>query len=106
MSYVRISVVCPQHGSEADVQAVPGRLADYLGQQPGNIASYRLQAAEGSKRFGRISIWQSEHHAERAAGTQHDLALRAELNLVVDPASHAEFAFQATQAAVNSAGRP
>ena len=100
MPYVRISLVRPQHGREAALHSLIERLADLYSKQPGNLASYRLEHADGSNRYGRISIWRSEEDAQRAAGSERDLALRSQMNLVVDPESHEEFSFNGIAAAV------
>lgn len=98
MPYVRISFVRPRHGREAAVRSLIGQLVEYYGAQPGNIASYALAHTDGSLRFGRVGIWQSEDDAERAAQSEHDLALRSELNAVIDDGSHEEYSFEGTPA--------
>ena len=103
MPYIRISLIRPQHGHEAALKTVSEQLTEYYGSQPGNLASYRLEHADGSNRFGRITIWQNEADATRAAGTEHDLALRSQLNLVVEPESHEELSFEGTAAGVPAA---
>lgn len=102
MPYVRISVVRPRRGKEEAVREVIDQLVAHYGRQPGCVGGYRLEHADGSSRFGRIGIWQTEDDAERAAQTEHDLALRAELNALVDEASHEEYSFDGTPAAVQS----
>jgi hypothetical protein len=53
---------------------------------------------DGSGRIGRIGIWEQEDDAERAAQSQHDLALRSELNIVIEEDSHEEYSFNGVPA--------
>ena len=46
-----------------------------------------MQHVDGSNRLGRIGIWATDADAERAALTDHDMALRAALNAVIDEQS-------------------
>jgi len=102
MPFVRVSVVRPQRGKEEAVRKVIDELVAYYGRQPGCVGGYRLEHSDGSSRFGRIGIWETEDDAEQAAQTEHDLALRAKLNALVDEASHEEYSFEGTAAAVQS----
>lgn len=93
MPYIRISIIRPLHGQEAAAQTLITQLTDYYGRQPGNLASYRLDHDDGSNRYGRLSIWRNEEDAERAAVSEHNLALRSQMNLVIEPESHEELSF-------------
>lgn len=100
MPYVRISLMRPKRGQEHRLTELIDQLVAYYGQQPGFIRGYRLNALPGdtSGRLGRIGVWESAAAAERAAGTDHDLALRSEVNMVVEDGSHEELAFEGVQA--------
>lgn len=102
MPFVRVSVVRPKRGKEEAVREVIDELVAYYGRQPGCVDGYRLEHTDGSSRFGRIGIWQTEADAQQAAQTEHDLALRAKLNALVDQATHEEYSFDGTPAAVPS----
>ena len=67
--------------------------ADFA-RQPGYLAGYLLAHSDGSNRYGRIGVWESEEHAEHAAQAEHDLALRSELNRLIIPESHEELSFE------------
>ncbi|MBM4414678.1 MAG: hypothetical protein FJ035_00055 [Chloroflexi bacterium] len=99
MSYVRISFVRPLHGREDAVRSSIDKLVEYYGGQPGHLSGYRLEHVDGSLRFGRIGIWRSEEDANKAAQSEHDLALRSELNGLVEQGSHEEFSFEGTSSA-------
>lgn len=94
MPYVRISLVQPLPGKEENVRQLLAELADYYRSQPGHLAGSSLEHLDGSARLGRIGIWSSEEDAERAAQTQHDLALRARLNSLVEEDTHQEYSFE------------
>lgn len=99
MPFIRISIVRPKRGQEERARELIDSLVDYYARQPGHVAGYRLEHNDGSSRFGRIGIWEREEDAERAAVTDHDLALRAELNRIVEDETHQEYSFVATGAA-------
>ncbi len=96
MPFVRISIVRAQRGQEQHARELIDSLVDYYARQPGHVAGYRLEHNDGSNRFGRIGIWEREEDAERAAVTERDLALRSELNRIVDEETHQEYSFDAT----------
>jgi quinol monooxygenase YgiN len=92
LAYVRLSVVKPLRGQEQHVEDVMRRLAEAGSQQPGCIASYVLRPHDDSGEVARLAIYEDEASAERAANTDHILALRSELHLSVQP-GHQERAF-------------
>jgi hypothetical protein len=94
MPYVRISTMRARAGEEARVRDLLDSLIGYYAKQPGYIAGYRLESADGS--IGRIGIWQREEDAEHAAQTDHDLALRSQLNMSV--VEHEEHAYDGVEA--------
>ncbi len=96
MAYVRISLMRPKRGQEQRLTDLIDQLAAYYRQQPGFLNGYRLSALPGdtSGRLGRVGVWESAAAAERAAGTDHDLAMRSEVNMAVEDGSHEELAFE------------
>lgn len=95
MPYIRLSLVTPKPARERHAADLLRRLASVHRSQPGYLAGYLLAARAGSRSIGRVVIWRDAQAANAAASQQHDLALRSELNLVIDPASHRESAFEA-----------
>jgi heme-degrading monooxygenase HmoA len=98
MSYVRISLMHPKAGQAEALNALLDRLVEYYEQQPGYLTGYRLRDIDGSGRVGRLGVWEHENDAERAAHSDHDLAMRSELNMVVDEDSHEEYSFEGVRA--------
>ncbi len=82
-------------GEEARVRDLLDSLVTYYAQQPGFVSGYRLESTAADGTFGRIGIWEREEDAERAAQTDHDLALRSQLNMSVT--DHAEHAYQGAE---------
>lgn len=93
MAYVRISLMQPKRGQEERVGQLLDDLIEFYEKQPGYITGYRLRPHDGSNRVGRIGIWEHQDDAERAATDGHDMALRSELNMVVEDGSHQELSF-------------
>jgi len=93
MPYVRISLMRPKHGREDEVNELIDRLVAYYEQQPGYITGYRLRNIDGTDRVGRLGVWDRHEDAEHAATTDHDLALRSQLNLMIEDESHEEYSF-------------
>lgn len=100
MAYVRISLMRPKPGQEQRLADLIEQLVTYYQQQPGFLHGYRLSALPGdiSGCLGRVSVWEGAAAAERAAGTDYDLALRSEVNMAVEDGSHEELAFEGVQA--------
>jgi hypothetical protein len=98
MPYIRISLMQPKMGQTEALNSLLDRLVSYYEQQPGYVTGFRLKNIDGSGRVGRLGVWVSEEDAERAANTDHDLALRSELNMVVDEDSHEEYSFEGVPA--------
>lgn len=83
-------------GAEAEVRRLIDALVSYYSQQPGYIAGYRLEPTDPDGTFGRIGIWERQEDAEHAAQTDHDLALRSQLNMSV--LDHEEHAYNGVEA--------
>ncbi len=97
MPYIRISLMRPMSGQAAEVQRLNRELLDFYKRCPGCLAAYLLEATDGSNEMGRLTIWESEEDADRAANAEHSLALRSQLHLRVQP-GHVDRSFQATAA--------
>lgn len=82
-------------GEEARVRDLLDNLVTYYSTQAGYIGGYRLESTAADGTFARIGIWQREEDAEHAAQTDHDLALRSQLNMAVT--EHAEHAYTGTE---------
>lgn len=96
MAYVRLSLVMPKPGQEARAAGLLDELLDHCRRQPGYETGFRLDPFESGRRLGRLTVWEAKHFADAAANSTHDLSLRSELNLTVEPGSLEERAFAAT----------
>ncbi len=94
MAYIRVSLMRSMPGHEAEVDRLNRELVAYYRRFPGCLAAYYVQAADGSGEVGRVSVWQSEDDADRAASDDHSLALRSQLHLLIQP-GHQDRSFQA-----------
>jgi hypothetical protein len=88
--YVRISLAQPHMGNEAALAKIDDDLMEFFAQQPGYIHGYRIVGGDVEGRVGRLTIWNSEEDASNAAQTDHVLALRSQLLLLIDEDSHVE----------------
>ncbi|HXG42047.1 MAG TPA: antibiotic biosynthesis monooxygenase [Dehalococcoidia bacterium] len=94
MAYIRVSLMRPMAGHEAEVESLNRELVAYYRRFPGCLAAYFVQAADGSGELGRVSVWEREEDADRAANDDHSLALRSRLHLLIQP-GHQDRSFQA-----------
>ncbi|HEY8489908.1 MAG TPA: antibiotic biosynthesis monooxygenase [Dehalococcoidia bacterium] len=97
MPYIRVSLMRPQVGREEEVERLLTDLLRFFQGQKGFIAGWRVSALDRSGEVGRITVWESEEDADHAANQQHVMAVRSELNLLLEEdAEHVERAFAAT----------
>ena len=94
MSYVRLSLMTPLPGSEADLLEAQEDLLKFFSEQPGYVDGYLLTAHDGSGEVGRLGIWESPAQADQAANSDHVLAVRSRINLLVAE-GHTERSFLA-----------
>jgi|FaiFalDrversion2_1042247.scaffolds.fasta_scaffold00468_2 quinol monooxygenase YgiN len=94
MAYIRVSLMRPLTGHEAEVERLNRELVAYYRRFPGCLATYFVQAADGSGEVGRVSVWERDEDADRAANDDRSLALRSHLHLLVQ-AGHQDRSFQA-----------
>jgi heme-degrading monooxygenase HmoA len=92
MSYIGLSIITPMAGQQEEVERISGELVAYARSLEGCIAAYGIKAADGSGDVGRITIWESEEHANRGVTTMHAMSLRSELHLKIE-AGHLDRGF-------------
>jgi quinol monooxygenase YgiN len=92
MFYIRVSLMMPEKGRRAEVRQLNQELAAFYRTQEGCRDSFVISAADNSGELGRLSVWDSEEAAERAANDQHSMSLRSELHLAIQP-GHSERSF-------------
>ena len=83
MGYVRISLMRPLAGREAEADKLNLDLVEYYRQQAGCLQSTVIHAADGSGETGRVSFWESETAADTAASTDRSMFLRSRLHLLL-----------------------
>ncbi len=83
MPYVRISLMKPLSGRGVEVAELNEQLVDFYKSQQGCLSCHFMRAADGSAEVGRVSLWESEAAADRAANIQRSLSLRSRLHLLV-----------------------
>lgn len=95
MAFVRISIVVPTVGQDAEVQRVLDELVAFYQGRPGFITAYRLSPDPhaGTSRMGRISIWEDEESANRTASEARDQALQSQLKIMVQDPNRQEYSF-------------
>lgn len=92
MTYIRLSIVRPRRGEEKRVEELMRKLAEAVAETEGCIQCYVLRPDDESREVARIGIYTDEAVAEKAANSQHIMALRSELHLSSEP-NHVERAF-------------
>jgi quinol monooxygenase YgiN len=92
MSYIRLSIAKARPGEEERFRAIMVRLQEVTKSEPGCKESYLLEPRDDSGDIARISIYDSELDAERAANGATIMALRSEMHSVCAP-GHTERAF-------------
>lgn len=92
MSYIRLSIVHPHRGEHDRVERIMRQLVEAAAAIEGCESSLLLKPHDESGDIARIAIYGEEAAADRAANSQHFLALRSELHLHID-ANHTERGF-------------
>ena len=83
MPYVRISIMRPLAGREAEALKLNSDLVQLYSGQKGCLGSHLIRAADGSGEIGRVSFWESEGDADAAATADRSMFLRSRLHLLV-----------------------
>ena len=63
MPWVRVSLMKPKAGRQAEVDQLLTELADYFAEQDGFVEGYILHAKDGL--VGRVTIWETEADRQR-----------------------------------------
>ena len=100
MAFVRLTLVTPKPRQADRVEALLTSLVEAHQASDGAVTSYRLKPDTHvtTGRYGLVSVWETEEHANRTVSDQHDLALHAELKLLTEDTDHEEFSFEGIQA--------
>jgi len=94
LAYVRITLMSPLEGHEAEVDEMNRELAEFYRDQASCLQSAALRTTDASSGVGRVSFWESEAAADAAASKDHSMFLRSRLQQLVRP-EHEELSFLA-----------
>jgi hypothetical protein len=97
--YVRLSLSQAKAGSEAGVAKIESDLMAFFAKQPGYLRGYQIVGGDSEGRVGRLTVWESDQHADQAAQTEHVLAQRSELLMLIDGDAHVEGSWIAREVA-------
>jgi hypothetical protein len=92
---VRLSLMKPKPGEEQKVLDLHNKLLEWLPGQQGFVRGYVIAGGDPQARVGHLDIWRTGDDAKNAAQSQHVLSVRSQLNLLIEPESHAEHAYEA-----------
>jgi len=87
--YIRLSLMIPASGREAEVVELHRNLVASLAGQPGFIRGFVITGDRWG-RVGHMNIYESEAAADHVANTQHVLSVRSQVLLLIDEESHVE----------------
>jgi quinol monooxygenase YgiN len=90
--YIRISLMMAEKGKREEVRRLNQEISAFNRTQEGCRDSFVVSAADNSGELGRVSVWGSKEAAEEAANDQHQMSLRSELHLAIQP-GHSERSF-------------
>ena len=83
MTVARNSAVHPRPGQSPRVEQIFDELLTIFAAAPGYIWGFRYRPQEGSGEVGRLTVWRSHEDADHVAQNSHVIALRAELNRLI-----------------------
>lgn len=79
MAVVRITIARPRTEVQHEVEQYFRELIDRTSRMPGFLSGYVLQASGASGEVGRVTIWESQEAANRAANDPRVMAIHARL---------------------------
>jgi heme-degrading monooxygenase HmoA len=83
MPYVRLSLMHPVPGREAEVEDLNRELIALYSEQHGFLESRFIRATTGSNEVGRVTFWESAGAADAAAISDRSMSLRSRLHQLV-----------------------
>ncbi len=98
MQYVRISLMTPRAGQSHEVTRLLSQIIALCSQQRGFRGGMIIGGQPGADRLvGRVTLWEDRASADLTARTDHMLALRAQLDLLVADQRRLEYGLDAVQ---------
>lgn len=98
--YVRLSLSKAKAGREDQVAKIEDDLMAFFAQQPGYVHGYQIIGGDSEGRLGRLTLWESDSHADMAAQTAHVLAQRSEMLRLIEGDVHIEDSWSAREVSV------
>jgi quinol monooxygenase YgiN len=92
---VRLSLMMPRPGARDEVIEMHQKLIEWLQGQPGFVRAYLIVEGDPHGRVGHLSVYRTMQDADNAAQTDHVLAVRSELLLLIEEDSRAEHEYTA-----------
>lgn len=90
---IRLSLMHPKKGELEHVLRLQREIVRWLQGKPGYLGGYVIVGGDPQGRVGHVSIYASEHDADQAAQSDHVLAIRSELLLIIEEGSHVEHSY-------------
>jgi quinol monooxygenase YgiN len=91
--YVRLSLMSPREGMRDRLLEEHRKLVEWLQDQPGFVRGFVIEEEDPDGRVGHLNIYRSEEDADRVAQTDHVLAVRSELMMLIEEGSRVEDSF-------------
>ena len=89
MSVARIWMLRPLPGRHEEAQALQEQVLNTISQQKGFLMGFSFVDPGGQ--IGRVALWESAEDATHAAQQEHLMALRSQINLLVEPSAATEW---------------
>ena len=83
MSYIRLTVATPPPERLAEVRQRYEEIVTYVATLPGFVTGWVVAPGHGDREVGRLTVWQTEAAANRAANDPHTMALHAQIQFAV-----------------------
>ena len=98
MAYVRVSTMTPLAGREAEAEELNKDLTTFYRDQSGCLSSTYVRSVDGANEIGRVTFWESDVLADKAALVERSIYLRSRLHLVIQD-GHKDRSFETEDAA-------
>ena len=106
MDFVRISLMTPRPGQAHEVTRLLAQVIAFCSERRGFRGGLIVGGRPGAGRLiGRVTLWSDRIDADRVAREDHMLALRSQLDALVEAEGHLELALDATTLSGEPGGR-
>ena len=105
MAFVRITIARPRPEVRNEVQQYFRELIDATSSMPGFVRAYLVESGGASGEVGRVTIWESQDSANRAANDGRVMAIHSRL-IPDNPEQIQDWDLQATTVVEGTAKNP